>query len=69
MVCSGLLKASEIPPKSGAPADGAGHALISGDTPTNASPEAGHGLGAGLINLQGKFPLRASASGTRSTPV
>ena len=54
MVCRGLLNASEIPPKSGAPGLGAGHALISGETPTSASPEAGQGLGAGLTSLQGR---------------
>ncbi len=43
--------------------------MISGETPTNASPDAGHGLGAGLTSLQGKYPFRALVSGTRSTPV
>src|SRR5579862_5241600 len=69
MVCKGLLNASEIPPKSGAPAVGAGHRLISGDTPTNASPDCGQGLGAGVTILHGRDPLRALLSGTRSTPV
>src|SRR5580700_4241115 len=69
MVCRGLLNASEIPPKSDAPGVGAGHALISGETPTNASPEVGQGLGTGLTSLQGSEPARALASGTRSTPV
>ena len=57
MVCKGLLNASEIPPKSGAPGFGAGHELISGETPTNASPEAGQGFGAGLTSLQGKLAI------------
>src|ERR1035438_683448 len=69
MVCNGLLNASEMPPKSGAPGVGDGHALINGETPTNANPEAGQGLGAGLTSLQGRKPLRALVSGTRSTPV
>ena len=43
--------------------------LISGETPTNASPDAGQVAGAGVTSLQGRYPLRALASGTRSTPV
>jgi len=46
IVCNGLLNASEMPPKSGAPGLAAGHASINGETPTNARPEVGQG-GAG----------------------
>src|SRR5579863_1619919 len=69
MVCKGLLNASDTPPKSGAPGDGAGHALTSGETPTITSPEPGQGFGFGLTSLHGRSPLRALLSGTRSTPV
>ncbi len=69
MVCSGLLSASEIPPKSGAPGVATGHALISDETPTKTRPEAGQGFGAGVTSLQGSDPARAASSGTRSTPV